>query len=123
MLKRLSYPMESITSISRILTSSPKSVVDFTGSLFSGRGSEEEVLKEDAKEEQEHSQTEAPKEPQKKPPEVGYQNLVEEKPEIFEQLDSEWQFCTNFWVAIQTESTILSLVWNPLFCIMGSSPY
>lgn len=86
MLKRLSYPMESITSISRILTSSPKSFVDFSGSLFSGRGSEEEVVKE-IKEEQEQSQTELPKDTQKEAAVVGYQNLVEEKPEIFEQLD------------------------------------
>lgn len=78
--------MESITSISRILTSSPKSFVDFSGSLFSGRASEEEVLKEDIREEQESSQTEHAKDPQKEPQ---YQNLVEEKPEIFEQLDSE----------------------------------
>lgn len=89
MLKRLSYPMESITSISRILTSSPKSFVDFSGSLFSGRASEEEVLKEDIREEQESSQAEHAKDPQKEPQMVGYQNLVEEKPEIFEQLDSE----------------------------------
>ncbi|GIY90163.1 hypothetical protein CDAR_581552 [Caerostris darwini] len=78
MLKRLSYPMESITSISRILTSSPKSFVDFSGSLFSGgRGSEDEELKE-----QEEEQLEPPADTG-----VGYQNLVEEKPEIFEQLD------------------------------------
>ncbi|GFS79699.1 oxidation resistance protein 1 [Trichonephila clavipes] len=80
MLKRLSYPMESITSFSRILTSSPKSFVDFSGSLFSGgRGSEEEEIKE--QEEDQQQQEEAADTG------VGYQNLVEEKPEIFEALD------------------------------------
>ncbi|XP_054724274.1 oxidation resistance protein 1-like [Uloborus diversus] len=73
MLKRLSYPMESITSISRILTSSPKSFVDFSGSLFSGRGGSED--EPPLREEQEREDV------------VGYQNLVEEKPEIFETLD------------------------------------
>ncbi|GFQ94561.1 nuclear receptor coactivator 7 [Trichonephila clavata] len=80
MLKRLSYPMESITSFSRILTSSPKSFVDFSGSLFSGgRGSEEEEIKE---QEEDQQQQEAAADTG-----VGYQNLVEEKPEIFEALD------------------------------------
>ncbi|CAL1294138.1 unnamed protein product [Larinioides sclopetarius] len=79
MLKRLSYPMESITSISRILTSSPKSFVDFSGSLFSGgRGSEDEELKEQEGEQQPEPVADTG---------VGYQNLVEEKPEIFEALD------------------------------------
>ncbi|XP_015910390.2 oxidation resistance protein 1 isoform X2 [Parasteatoda tepidariorum] len=78
-LKRLSYPMESITSISRILTSSPKSFVDFSGSLFSGSvkgGSEEEEVKEEVCEE--GAVEGGPSR---------YQNLVEEKPEIFEALD------------------------------------
>ncbi|KFM64154.1 Nuclear receptor coactivator 7, partial [Stegodyphus mimosarum] len=77
MLKRLSYPMESITSISRILTSSPKSFVDFSGSLFSGRGSEEETKEEQLPEGAEEKGTAT----------IGYQNLVEEKPEIFEAFD------------------------------------
>ncbi|KFM79595.1 Nuclear receptor coactivator 7, partial [Stegodyphus mimosarum] len=77
MLKRLSYPMESITSISRILTSSPKSFVDFSGSLFSGRGSEEETKEEQLPEGAEEKGTAT----------IGYQNLVEEKPEIFETFD------------------------------------
>ena len=89
MLKRLSYPMESITSISRILTSSPKSFVDFSGSLFSGRTSEDEAVKEEMKEEQELSQAEQTKASQKEATMPSYQNLVEEKPEIFEQLDSK----------------------------------
>lgn len=88
MLKRLSYPMESITSFSRILTSSPKSFVDFSGSLFYGRGSEEEVVKEEIKEEQEMLAQEQKE--QKEPGVVGYRNLVEEKPEIFETFDSTY---------------------------------
>ncbi|KAG8195324.1 hypothetical protein JTE90_028466 [Oedothorax gibbosus] len=83
MLKRLSCPMESITSISRILTSSPKSFVDFSGSLFSGGKSASEdgdILEKD------EEKTEEKEKPEKEEG-VGYQNLVAEKPEIFEQLD------------------------------------
>lgn len=76
MLKRLSYPMESITSISRILTSSPKSFVDFSGSLFT-KASEDEDILEDTKQEMATIS----------PPLLGYKNEVEEKPEIFEALD------------------------------------
>lgn len=83
MLKRLSYPVESLSSytqssISKIL-SSPRNLVDFSG--FGGRCSNEEV-----REDSELVQIE-PTVPEVQLVNVGYKNMVEGKPDIFAQVD------------------------------------
>uniref|UniRef100_A0A6B0VHP2 Oxidation resistance protein 1 n=1 Tax=Ixodes ricinus TaxID=34613 RepID=A0A6B0VHP2_IXORI len=88
-LKRLSNPMESISSythsISKMIASSPKSLADFSAGIFV-RGSEEAAVPKEVA-------VVPPGEDERRPPSrtdnanVWLKNMVEEKPELFAALE------------------------------------
>ncbi|CAN7998926.1 unnamed protein product [Ixodes hexagonus] len=88
-LKRLSNPMESISSythsISKMIASSPKSLADFSAGIFV-RGSEEAAVPKEVA-------VVPPSEEERRPPSrsdnanVWLKNMVEEKPELFAALE------------------------------------
>lgn len=96
-LKRLSNPMESISSythsISKMIASSPKSLADFSAGIFV-RGAEDSQQKEPlllTEEKEEHQKEEHQKQsPHADNANVWLKNMVEEKPELFAALESKF---------------------------------
>lgn len=100
MLKRLSYPVESLSSytqssISKILSSSPRNLVDFSSGLFVRSGGATDEEKEESGTETRADDKDGgtlASDAQQQIINVGYKNMVEEKPDFFAEVDSKFPF-------------------------------